>query len=1431
MGRTFRRRIAFLLVTACILTCLFPISFSSSAKENFTSQFKQVVFDQDDGLGSVEVNCIYQTRSGYIWVGTDSGLYRYNGSEFRLTNLWDTEKADIYCINALFQDTYGRLWVATDNYGLFYIRGTVIQHFSSDYYEGRKCIQSVCEGSDGRIYVASSDGLYIVNESDMLLSPVDALKGYNVQEITLHGNEVWGIAGGSEIFNVNTRGKAVFAHSADYTQDELSCIRSVDDNYVYVGTIGRDVIRLSSLQDFKVLTSGVDGINDIYKDTKGRIFICADNGVGYFERDNTFVTADNLQVDNYISSMIEDYEGNYWFSSTRMGILMLGFSKFVNYNQANDIPQSITNCVTQRNGMKYIGTDQGLLIVNTRNEMLENDLTAQLKGVSIRDILRDSNGNIWVSTYRKYGILKYSPDGTISNFGRSAGLLTNLINCTIELSDGSIAVGTEEGITIIGTDNTLVRNITASDGLEYSNILTLYEDENGRLFAGSDGGGLYIIDGSTITNYTDEDGLTSNVVTCITKGEKGLWLGTDNGLSVYNETIRPISNIDFSNNIYDILCDRTGVWIIGSKGVLKTNEDELLGTNELAERYWTQNDGLDATVTLNSKNFIDSNHILYICTSEGIFSLNTKKIPTNEIPPKITVSEIDVDGETYSFDQIGGSLNVDSDTAKIAISFATLSYTNRENITIEYYLEGFDKEPVVITGTDTMRAVYTNLEGGTYTFTLRAINGDGTPCTDAMTFTITKKMGILEMRTVRIGIILTLLLIIILIVFLVIRFQKAVVGKNKELAELSKEHEVALKSSTAKTDYLANMSNEIKIPINAIIGLAENMIGNVEGDSEKLEDLHSIISSGNDIIDKVDGIILLAKLESGRIAPVNAPYSITTLVCDISDRIINTLGDRPIKFFVEIGENISDILVGDFDKIKDILELILDNAQKFTKEGSITLSVDCYEYNEGKKGQNYVNLVFSVSDTGIGIQEERLEHIFEVYNISDNKKSGSYSGNGIGLAIAKKLTDIMEGELEVESTYGAGSVFTLSLSQKKPEKSIFQEAEDAENVSLISKEEAERMWTPDVTALIVDDVEVSRTVAVSVLNQMEMKVDEAASGVSAIDMVMNNDYDIVFMDMTMPVMSGTDALREIRELDGEEYKKLPIIAMTEDVVGENRTQVMESGFDDVILKPLDIRNLATMLSLHIDQSKIKYKTNDMIQYIRESRYNAGLTELQNYIDVVRILEKIGGSIEVYNKIISTFYNQNLNASEEMKAKFDKDYRGFRNRMHNIRNGSNNIGAVQISDIASKLESAINIGNKGYVRDNLKSFLTLLDELLEKLGAYLEFVEEQQGMTDEEYAAKIAREKMELEEEQEAETDIKPVISEEILRDIQKNTEEKNLEKIKQDFDDICNFRYGPEDMDFITVLGESIDGEDYETIHELTVTYLGLKFSGNNVQN
>ena len=1429
--RSRRKKIIIWILLACFMTCALFMQKTparAAAKDAFLSLYRQTVYDQESGLGSAEVNCVYQTQSGYIWVGTDGGLYRYNGKEFKTFNLWDTDKDDVYLISSLFQDSTGRLWIATKNYGLFYIRGSEIRHFSDEYYLGVKTINDVCEGANGVVYVATAYGIYTADPVEDSLHLMEDTAGHNIRELSLAGDDLWGLENGGQFFRMNSDGQILYYKGEDYTSDEISCLYGAEDGSVYLGTVGTDVLHMKKNLQFEKMTSGREGINSLYDDGE-RLFICADSGIGYFDRKGKFTALYDTRISKYFSSMIMDYEGNYWFASNRMGILLLGNSKFRSFNQRYGLDKSGTNCIVEYDGMKYIGTDDGLQILDSKEKPVTNELTESLAGAGVKNVMRDSGGNLWISTSRKYGVICYTPGGEIRVYGRTGALLSNQINLTMELQDKTVAVATQEGISIIGTDGKLVRNYSADNGMDNPNILCMYQDKDGWIYAGSDGSGMYVIKDDVIHHYTDADGLTSNVVTCIYPGEKGLWIGTDNGLSFFSETIRPVNKIDFSNNIYDILSeareDGNRLWIIGSKGVLCTTEDELLGTGEIKSRYYAQGDGLSSPLTLYSNAMIRKD-LLYLCTGQGIYTMTIGDPHTNGIAPKLTVSEINVDDSVYHFDQIGGSLSIPADTQRVSISFAVLSYINRENIQVEYMLEGFDSSPITISPSDPMQAVYTNLEGGNYTFTVRAMNGDGVTSEKDITFTLFKEYGFFEKRAVKIGLLVALILIVFLVVIGMIRFQKRVAGQNREIEKLEKEHEVAVKSSTAKTDFLAHMSNEIKTPVNAIIGLAETVLREQDPEEQK-NSLSAIVESGRDILGKVDETIELARLEAGKETVNEAPYSITTLVCDISDQVINALEQRPVRFLVDLGENIPDVMIGDYEKIKRVLEILLDNAQKYTKEGTITLYVDCYESQDPKEKDR---LLFSISDTGIGIRKDRLQHIFEVYNIADNKKQTGYTGSGISLAVAKQLVEIMDGDLEVESTYGAGSAFTVSLKQMRPDDDAVTLASGPESLERITREEAERMLMPEVNVLLVDDMEISRTVATGVMKQMEIRSDIATSGFSAVDMVMNQDYDMVFMDLSMPVMSGTDAMHEIREIARDGMDTLPIIAMTEDAIREDFETLVAEGFTDVIVKPLDFISMATMATKYLPKEKIHYRSGDLAKYINESRYADGLTELQKYLDVAGTLERIGGSIEVYNRILSTFYDQNQNSPEDLRIKFSKNYRTFRARLHNVKNGAQNIGATELLNHITRIDAAINIGNKDYVRDHLSTTLSMLEKVIDAIAIYLDFAAGQKGITDEEYAARAAEVKsgrVPAETEKDAPVKKEPEMKSEVdsvaLVRMLRAAKEKDSKAISDELRLIRSFRYGTEDTEFLQALDEQIREENMEAILDMIGTYVELK--------
>lgn len=1444
-------------IQAFLLVCLFLVSLinyscDTYARDTYLSAYNQTVYNQNNGIGNNEVNCILQSSSGYIWIGTDGGLYRYNGSSFAAINLWNTDSADVYSINCLMQDTSGRVWIGTGNYGLFYLKDGEYKHLENEYYDGIKTITDICETGDGSIFVSTPKGMYIVTDGEdgnaalnMLME--DELSGIEFGKMATDGDKVYAISGNSDLYIFNGNDNYEVINTQEMTGgDDLNCITIINDR-IYAGTSGRNIVVIRNAYNFSLLETELYGINKIFVDSNGYIWTCADNGIGFFDVGNTFIKLSECEIDSYLSDIIEDYEGNYWVASYRMGVLLLSKSKFVDYNMYSGMQETMVNAVFVYKNNQYICTDDGLIIYSMTGERVTNALTEALDGISIRDIMTDSEGNLWISTYRKYGLIKYNfneenIEDALLSITRGTGLPSNSVNACIELDNGNIAAATTEGIAVISKTGEVLHTFGKKDGLAQDNVLCIFQDKKGYIYAGTDGGELYIFQRNISEikeKYDSENGLNAGMILSIKEGEKGVWIGTDNGLGFYNDTYRSVSNIEYSNNIYDLIINDDFVWIISSMGVLRTTEEELLGSNGISGRYFDVDDGLNKTINTYSKSFMNKNGILYICCNTGICSLDTKNISYNQIAPKIRVTAVDVDGQRYEFDDLANGLNVGSDASKITIDFAVFSYRNRGDIQVEYRLEGFDEEPLYISGNDTMQAVYTNLEGGVYTFHINAYNGDGTPCENEISFTIEKENRFTENPVSRIMIVSGILIVVLLMVVGILRMRKSIKNKNKALEELSKEHEEVIKTSTAKNDYLANMSNEIKTPVNAMVSKADELIKLMDKEDAYRENVQDIYDIGNGILDKVDDIILLAKIEGGRIDTANEIYSVSSIVFNLSEYAKEKIDSENIKLFVEIGDNISDNLIGDEDKIESILKIFLDNAIQYTKEGSITISVDAYEYNDKE-----VSMSYTISDTGIGIQEERLSDIFEVYSIVDNRKNNISKGDGIGLAIAKGYSRLLDGDISVESVYGAGSNFTLSLNQRIADAALIDNERERID-DIVSQEIADKMWLPEVKALVVDDELVSREVSVKTLESFEMLIDTADSGIAAIDMVMNNDYDVVFMDLAMPIMNGTDTMKEIRSLDGEKYLLLPIISLDYDAVSDNSDILLENGFTGTLLKPMDIRRVAAILRDCLPEDKIKEKSSNVVENIKNSKYADGLSKLEEDINIKKAIEKIGGSIDVFNKILRSFYRKNSNLKDIIEAHGVSDTRWFKQRIHTLKASSYNVGAYAFSQEAARIEAAINADNKTYLNNNYDKLLEHLDGLMNNIGEYFDFVDEvDEVKTEEEKSKKEADDKV-LADVSDIADSVKLVdeadsadivgaaeasldaresdfVDIELLKKLDKFVNDDNPDKVKEIVEVINSKAYIGEDGDFIMVLNESIDEGDKDKIHELITTYIDL---------
>ena len=308
-----------------------------------------------------------------------------------------------------------------------------------------------------------------------------------------------------------------------------------------------------------------------------------------------------------------------------------------------------------------------------------------------------------------------------------------------------MAVGTENGITIL-SNGKVAASYGRFSGMENADIISLYQGDDGTLYAGSNGSGLYTIDiESNLRKLSAADGLDSNIVSSIVGGSNGIWIGTDNGLYYQEGVIRQISAIDSSNSIADLIMDESGnLWIFGSRGIQKYYEGDLLSSAAPEGESYTKNDGLISGISDNSTEYISATGKVYVCCDQGLSVLDLNQIYTNEVSPQVRISSVTVDDKEYAFSDLDGKIRVPGDTNRIVVKFSVLSYVNRGDIQVKYHLEGFEDKDRVLSGTDYLEAEYTNLEGGDYTFVLTAENSDGIACKEPLSFSIVKELKFWE---------------------------------------------------------------------------------------------------------------------------------------------------------------------------------------------------------------------------------------------------------------------------------------------------------------------------------------------------------------------------------------------------------------------------------------------------------------------------------------------------------------------------------------------------------------------------------------------------------------------------------------------------------------------------------------------------------------
>ena len=599
MNKTEKKLIRFFVAVISLVVIFTGVggpAFADNAtgwdEMSFEAQNNYRIFDIDSGLPFLGYMAVAQTPDGFIYTGGYGGLVRYDGRKFE--RLSGVESVISLCVT---KD--GGLWIGT-NIG-------VLVHMSPNdemTYYGKEegldvvSIRAICADAAGNLVFGTDQGVYVLDTAGTIrLIDDDRLKQCYVNQMRSDDDGViYGSDYDGNVFVIRdlrvehfiageTIGHSVQTVSGDPLQK----------GYIYIGTTGSEILHGSLSQpidSFEITpTPGLMNINAIiYKDD--RLWICSDGGVGFIDKHQNFTKLSDTAFNSGVA-MCADYEGNLWFASSRNGLIRISTSDFADLNQmTRELNDRVVNTTWMEDDLLYVGTDTGLLILNSDGQTVDKPVSSYLKNARIRVIKGDSRGNLWFCTFSNNGLLCRKADGDIVTYTQNDGMFSNNIRTVYEMDDGTIAVSVTGGVQLM-RDGKIVQSFSESDGIPTNSILSLCEDFEGRLILGTNGRGIYMIEGERAVPYPIQDELDNSVIMGIKRDDSRhcFWLITGGSLSILKDGVAqllayypPELN---SNGCYDVLCADTGkVFLMCNTGILVMDGDDLIdGTVSDDEHY------------------------------------------------------------------------------------------------------------------------------------------------------------------------------------------------------------------------------------------------------------------------------------------------------------------------------------------------------------------------------------------------------------------------------------------------------------------------------------------------------------------------------------------------------------------------------------------------------------------------------------------------------------------------------------------------------------------------------------------------------------------------------------------------------------------------------------------------------------------------------
>lgn len=1187
----------------------------------FCSSLLGLTFEYKSFPMEKETKTVFKDSEGYLWIGTVSGeLIRFDGVNRVVYPL------ESGVISNIAEDNRGNLWILAENKGLVRLHKKSEKIKTWDTKSGLSTIS-----------FPESNTLLVFDKSENLW--IGCEEGLNRLDIQ---------TGRIDIFKKDTHNNLLSNSIKSLCMQKNGTLLIGTDkglNRLNLYTNEIEVIQLGKWADTPVYSISLDDNCIWLGTTKGRV-------LAFDLESHKIVEYKNRASKGTIHGTVSYNDGLLAFS--RLGELFfldLHSGEFSLLNKKLGVINSLY--IDPLSGLW--GTTLNSVFKETKHLFhslpVSEGENSSLKSKEVFPLLVDSKGILWYG-YSSFGLGSYdSKTNRYYCYGfdalDSTKASSNYVCGLYETDEGELWVGNYEGslglfdrgkgefvfhehrvptIYTMAEDprdpNTLWLAGTSSVGLwKYDKLNreplahykldksssnspignsshSIYIDSaNNTLWIAYFDGGVSRFDLETeqFTNYqrdtSDAFSLLSNTVWSVYRDRKeNLWFMTNSGVCKFNpksDTFTRVKSLK-GMDLYIAYCmeELDGyLWVATDKGIVKID-----GEKEQIVKLYTKEEGVPGYAFFATSHAKTEDGLIYFSGYNGIVRFSPSQFTTSDHTYPIVMTSLTQAGEPLTFET-----RVDYvDTVQLTwqqnyfeFTYSVLDYENRERAQYQYILEGFDKQWYDAGKLESGR--YSGLPSGEFILRIKALNENGTWTSDSDEIKVAIIVSAPFWKRREIYYLIALIVIFIGVgYFLYSKHQRIYLKTmvSRRTSELQSAIKKANRANQAKSDFLANMSHELRTPLNAVNGFCELLlIKNL--DEEQMTYVQSIHRSGKILLSHINDILDFSRIESGNLEIVDAPTNILQIIEDIRMLFEDSLHKRGIDFFVEKSSDFPDLIVLDGVRVRQILLNLMGNANKFTEKGHIKILLD---FNEIKSNRG--NLTISVEDTGIGIDKENQNEVFEKFKQHENHDIKKYGGTGLGLAICKKLSELMRGEILLKSSLGNGATFQLKLFNREFGKNSPEMNGKRETGSKIKN-----AMFKNASILVVDDDKTNLEMMSNILGKLGFEVYKVEDGYKALDFLTQRHIDLIIMDLRMPGINGYETITEIREK--LKLTTIPIIVNTTSLTPDEIDNIEKMERCDYITKPLKIDLLLCKLknyfSLGDDKDPLLKRERDGIE--------------------------------------------------------------------------------------------------------------------------------------------------------------------------------------------------------------------------------------------